>query len=235
MSSRTRLSFPVTLDECGRKSTISIADPSSITAENLALATWGSSVVLSNTLHKLPRPDLTGTGLKTSTVSVLELGAGTGLVGLSAAAIWKTTAVLTDLPPIVPNLEANIDLNRDVVARHGGEAHCGVLDWSSPDADVLPKQIGTASSARVVLAADTVYSEEHPELLCRAIASRLERSREARFIMCYPLRIGNLDYIRDLWQRLESMALKSIQEGREELDQDWDEDVECEWSVWAWV
>jgi methylase of polypeptide subunit release factors len=62
--------------------------------------------------------------------SILELGSGTGLVGLAAAAIWKCHVTLTDLPEIVPNLEGNARRNEDVLKARGGSVNIQELDWS---------------------------------------------------------------------------------------------------------
>jgi|HubBroStandDraft_4_1064222.scaffolds.fasta_scaffold243513_2 hypothetical protein len=67
-------------------------------------------------------------------LKVLELGSGTGLVGLAAAAIWKCIAYLTDLPDIVENLDRNIERNCMVIGDHGGRAEAEVIDWSNPPA-----------------------------------------------------------------------------------------------------
>ncbi|KAK3110071.1 hypothetical protein LTR53_016022 [Teratosphaeriaceae sp. CCFEE 6253] len=237
MSSRTRLAFHVPLSTKSPPDNlvIQITDPRAIAADNLALATWGSSQVLAALLHRLPAPDLTGTGLRTDIFPLLELGAGTGLVGLSAAAVWKTWACLTDLPPLLPQLQANVALNRDALARCGGAAAAGFLDWSAPDEHIFARTSdAVAFRARVILAADTVYSEEHPALLTQAVVARLERGPRARLVMCYPLRIGYLDHIRDLWQRLETAGLVCVQEGREMLEESWEEETPYEWCVWRW-
>jgi predicted nicotinamide N-methyase len=65
-------------------------------------------------------------------LKVLELGSGTGLVGLAAAAIWQCMACLTDLPDIVENLDYNIDCNCITISEHGGAATAKILDWSNP-------------------------------------------------------------------------------------------------------
>ncbi|KAH9828248.1 protein-lysine N-methyltransferase rrg1-like [Teratosphaeria destructans] len=237
MSTRTRLSFNVQVDHSHQTTTLTIADPSHISADNLALSTWGSSEILANTLHKID-VDLPETNDMENLLPVLELGAGTGLVGMTAAAAWKTTAVLTDLPPILPNIEANVHLNRAVISQYGGHVRYGTLDWFHPDRLTFGRDPSggevDSSQARVILAADTVYSEEHPELLVNVIKCRLEPGQRSRLIICYPLRIGYLDHIRDLWQRLEDADLTCIEEGREHLDQEWEEDVEYEWCVWKW-
>ncbi|KAF2770476.1 hypothetical protein EJ03DRAFT_63242 [Teratosphaeria nubilosa] len=237
MSTRTRLSFTVKVNATHDPITLTIADPSQISADNLALSTWGSSEILANTTHKIT-VDLPATADLDTLLPVLELGAGTGLVGMTAAAVWKTTSVLTDLPPILPNIEANIKLNNEVIAKYGGNVRYGILDWIHPDRltfglDQNGGEINT-SKARVILAADTVYSAEHPRLLVNVIKDRLEPGQLSRLIICYPLRIGYLDHIRDLWQRLEDANLSCIEEGREHLDQEWEEDVEYEWCVWKW-
>lgn len=102
-----------------------------LTGGNLGLKTWGSAYVLAKHLSylgdkylPLPKEQLD------TKPSVLELGSGTGLVGLAAAAIWKCKIILTDLPEIVPNLEHNRLLNQAQLELNGGEAAVFQLDWS---------------------------------------------------------------------------------------------------------
>ncbi|EXJ80671.1 hypothetical protein A1O3_06955 [Capronia epimyces CBS 606.96] len=212
---------------------IQIAEPA-LRAQGLSLQTWTSSFVLASLLHRLdkvdfPLPPLSGT------IPVLELGAGTGLVGLTAAALWAVPVVLTDLPPIVPGLAGNVQLNAPVVK---GLVRCGSLDWAAPERLTLQNgetRSANTDKARVILAADTVYSEEHPELLSKAILRWLADGPSSRLVLTYPMRVAYLDQIRELWELLETGGLEAILEGREQASvDDWDDECLCEWSVWRW-
>ncbi|EXJ57947.1 hypothetical protein A1O7_05370 [Cladophialophora yegresii CBS 114405] len=210
--------------------TFTIGEPA-LRAQGLSLQTWTSSFVLAGLLHKLPVDFSSPTP-----VPVLELGAGTGLVGLAAAALWKVPVILTDLPAFVSGLAGNVNLNAATV---NGFVRCGSLDWSQPDSLIL--QDGTRyeadkHQARIILAADTIYSEEHPELLARTILRWLAPGPTSRVILTYPLRVAYLDLLRELWSLLEAGGLEAIQDGQEQDDDvhDWDDECLCEWSVWRW-
>ena len=69
-----------------------------------------------------------------SSMRVLELGSGTGLVGIAAAAIWSVPVLLTDLPEIHANLSYNILQNTQLVEAQGGRVISTVLDWNNPSA-----------------------------------------------------------------------------------------------------
>jgi predicted nicotinamide N-methyase len=209
---------------------IDIAEPA-LRAQGLSLQTWTGAFVLASLLHKFD-VDLSSP----SPVPILELGAGTGLVGLAAAALWKKPVILTDLPGIVPGLAGNIKLNASTVQ---DLVKCGSLDWGSPDTLLLHQDAGTyradVDKALLILAADTVYSEEHPELLSHAILRWLAHDPSARAIITYPMRVAYLDQIRELWQLLEQGGLEAIDEGREQAEvNDWDDECLCEWSIWKW-
>ena len=240
---KTTFNVPTSVTDSSISIQIAVPD---IKAENLPLSTWTASVVLAGQLHKFDfaLPTTRHLVQSESSIAVLELGAGTGLVGLSAACLWKTTAILTDLAPIVPGLDTNIALNKDLIETSGGYVRSGVLDWSRPkslsvasgDMDTA-RIIPSSKKARVILAADTIYDSDHPELLTSVIFEWLERSADARVCICYPLRVAYLDEIRELWQRLESGGLETIHEGQETYVGDspnGDDEALCEWSVWRW-
>jgi lysine methyltransferase len=102
-----------------------------ITGDNLGFKTWGSSYRLALELERLSATSLSEV-LGSPRPRVLELGSGTGLLGLAAAAIWKTHVILSDLPDIVSNLTANTERNADLLASRGGSVEVGTLVWGSP-------------------------------------------------------------------------------------------------------
>lgn len=175
-----------------------------------------------------------------STVPILELGAGTGLVGISAAAIWNLPVVLTDLEPIVPALATNIDLNKEILKGDAKKAICGTLDWNKPAFLSIIEASGeisipSSNKAHIILAADTVYSEEHPHLLSTVVLEWLSRDANARFIITYAMRVAYLDEIRELWQLLEAGGLEAVSEGQNRATAAlFDDECLCEWSVWRW-
>lgn len=214
-------------------------------AENLVLTTWSSAGILSNLLHKLDidRAQLRQPG-EGSRYAILELGAGTGLSGLAAAALWGTRALLTDLPTIIPGIQANVDLNADTLGAHGASAASGTLDWRRPDVVHLYApggssqdriEVAAVDGFPVVLAADTMYTDEHPQLLSQAILACLRRSPTARAIVVYAMRVAYIDYMREFWELMEEGGLVAEHEGREEIDlREWDDEKLHEWSVWKW-
>jgi predicted nicotinamide N-methyase len=216
-----------------------IAEPT-LRAQGLSLQTWTSSFLLARLLHTLddvPLPSIATGGV----IPILELGAGTGLVGLTAAKVWDLPVVLTDLGPIVPGLAHNIALNNAILGETS--VSCGSLDWKEPDKLNLFTNGGYSRpsaghpKANLILAADTVYSEEHPELLSKTILKWLMPGKDSRAIIMYPMRVAYLDQIRELWQLLEDGGLEAIREGREQADEQdatWDDELLCEWSIWKW-
>lgn len=105
-----------------------------ITGDCLGLKTWGSSYLLALSLDKAAKSSLShllNLGQLNQSFDVLELGSGTGLLGMAAAAIWQANVALTDLPNIVPNLAHNIEINRPSIEALGGTVDSSALTWGS--------------------------------------------------------------------------------------------------------
>lgn len=112
---------------------------------------------------------------------VVELGAGTGIVSLTAAALGASV-ISTDLQSVVEGvLEPNFQRNRaddGTIAPNSGSCVAAALDWFD---DPLPQlgKLETSGEVRpidVVLAADTVWLKELVDPFAQAM-SMLVRSR----------------------------------------------------------
>lgn len=115
-------------DSKGVEIEVVIREPA-LTGDSLGFKTWGSSYVLSRHLPTLRLNSLSDFFVNDSRPRVLELGSGTGLLGLAAAALWGVPITLSDLPNIVPNLRANADSNESLVSERGGSLRVGALTW----------------------------------------------------------------------------------------------------------
>ncbi|KAF2719838.1 hypothetical protein K431DRAFT_286324 [Polychaeton citri CBS 116435] len=211
-----------------------------LTGDNLGLKTWASSHLLARRLCSLrenenfPKFD--------QEEIVLELGSGTGLVGLAAAAVFRTQTFLTDLPEIVPNLRKNAEANAQVIKDRGGSVDCGVLDWTNPSAFTPPNQRSRSSPNNfpLILAADPIYSPEHPSLLANAVAYHLAHVDDARLVIELPIREAYGPERQNLRERLSVIGLRLSDEGEETGVDDWIgqdgelAEIKCWWSVWSW-
>lgn len=200
----------------------------SLTGDNLGLKTWTSSLLLARRLPQL-RPSVAQ-----DCTRVLELGAGTGLVGIAAACLWQMDAILTDLPGIVPNLQQNVEQNLPLIQRKGGTASARALDW----ADVADTPQHQGEKFLVVLAADPIYSPDHPALVVTTVRRWIRDVPEARFIAEIPLRDGFDQERAAFREELRSQSFQLVDQGIEKGYEDWQgkdgeqAEVECWWSVW---
>ncbi|KAK7360008.1 hypothetical protein VNO77_01980 [Canavalia gladiata] len=95
---------------------------------------------------------------------VLELGSGTGIVGIVAAATLGGNVTLTDLPHVVPNIRFNAEANAGVVGSSGGAVTVAPLRWGHAD-DV--EAIGREFD--LILASDVVYHDHLYEPLLETL------------------------------------------------------------------
>lgn len=220
--------FPVTLHE------------PSLTSDNLGMKTWVSSFLLAKRLGELLTPSklLHFTQKDNRPLRALELGAGTGLVGISFASLCGSAASvhLTDLPEIVPNLAHNVSLNEKTLLESGALVSTGVLDWSIQDTNV----VGDHEKYEILLAADPLYSPDHPRWLAQTIQRWLSPVKGSRVVLEMPLRDAYLSQVSELRKRMRRAGLIVLDEGEETGHDDWESidgsplEVPCWWSVWAW-
>lgn len=230
---------------------ITLHEPS-LTSDNLGHKTWLASYLLAKRLPcLLPflpslHDSLRRESSKTSGVTpedlprILELGAGTGLVGIATAAIFPFTHVhLSDLPAITPNLQDNVIRNWHHISGQASERKIsvGVLDWSFllPDPENRLKY-------DIILAADPLYTPLHPTWLVNTVTNFLETGANARFVVELPLRDVYLAVVNEFRAKTEAAGLKLVNEGEEVGVEDWECNVEegekpevkCWWGVWMW-
>ncbi|KAG6011206.1 hypothetical protein E4U54_008214 [Claviceps lovelessii] len=161
-----------------------------LTGDSLGFKTWGSSYVLARHL-----PRLKATSLSTlfssalgGTPTVVELGSGTGLLGLAAAALWRVHVSLSDLPGIVDNLKSNVMRNRALIEQRGGGLSAGPLTWGGSKDEIDQELFGRHHHFKIVLVADPMYDDDHPALLALAINQQLALDAESRAVVMVPQR-----------------------------------------------
>lgn len=101
---------------------------------------------------------------------VVELGSGTGFVGLMTAACFAPACVvLTDLATHVASLERNVALNASVL-RPGVDVRVAELSWGSADHErALLKSLDEPMQVDVILGTDVAYLRELYEPLLHTL------------------------------------------------------------------
>ncbi|KAL1903601.1 Protein-lysine N-methyltransferase rrg1 [Sporothrix stenoceras] len=228
-----------------------------LVGDSLGFKTWGTSYAMARMLPELAHSK----GLRhlqpflRQGLPVLELGAGTGLLGLAAAALWRADVVLTDLATIVPNLTANVERNSKIIQARGGSARAGVLQWGSTreennesegvfvvDTELFPED----HQFPLVLVADPIYDEEHPALLASAIDAQLalpsegDDTKSPRAVVMVPLRDRMTEKMAAMFvAEMAERKLMPVDEGEiAGQDSDWESGgagVGCEFTCSWWV
>ncbi|XP_046508222.1 protein N-lysine methyltransferase METTL21D isoform X2 [Equus quagga] len=134
---------------------------------------WDAAIVLCKYLET---PGFSGEGAHAlSRRSVLELGSGTGAVGLMAATLGADV-VVTDLEELQDLLKRNINMNKHLVT---GSVQAKVLKWGEETEDF-------PSPPDYILMADCIYYEESLEPLLKTLKDL--SGSETCIICCYEQR-----------------------------------------------
>ncbi|XP_062525226.1 protein N-lysine methyltransferase METTL21D [Bombyx mori] len=88
-----------------------------------------------------------------SGLRVLELGAGLGVVGLTAATLGAQVTI-TDLPEALPLIRLNINENKSKIGSMGGYATAESLIWGDQYSEIFNEEYD------LIVLADCIYYEE---------------------------------------------------------------------------
>eukprot|EP00049_Salpingoeca_infusionum_P001116 m.45343 g.45343 ORF g.45343 m.45343 type:complete len:230 (-) comp10875_c0_seq1:401-1090(-) len=149
-------------------------------AVRTAGAVWDCSVALSQYFEEqatLGNPLITA-----QEATFLELGSGTGLAGLSLAAVAdpSSTVLVTDVEADQPNLQRHIELNKESLS---AKTVAQTLDWLA-----LPTDLPQPS---VIFAADVVWVDKLIEPFANALLALMSPSCTA--ILAYQSRSSRAD------------------------------------------
>ncbi|XP_054708914.1 protein N-lysine methyltransferase METTL21D-like [Uloborus diversus] len=98
--------------------------------------------------------------------TVIDIGSGTGVVGLFAAALGADV-LLTDLPEFIPLIQKNIESNQDILK---GSASASVLVWGE-DVDKYP-------TPDIILVSDCIYYDKSVECLVPTLVNLASNKTE---------------------------------------------------------
>ncbi|WOH09947.1 hypothetical protein DCAR_0729408 [Daucus carota subsp. sativus] len=119
---------------------------------------------------------------------ILELGSGTGLVGIAAAAILGAHVTVTDLSRASPNLQFNVEANLKTIGVNGGHVEVAAMAWGNDEEMEAVKNKGEYD---VIMGSDLVYHDHLYEPLLRALRFFMlgdEVDKERVFVMAHSKR-----------------------------------------------
>lgn len=156
----------------------------------LGAQTWGGACVMADMIVEDPAqfgiPERSGS----DKLRVLELGAGTGLVGLAIAHLLRlrsvdSEVVLSDFhPTILKNLQANVEANFSESSSGLVHIRAVPLDWSKFTTE--DAQRTALGSFDIIVGADIIYEEQHAIWIKSCLETLLLPS--AAFHLVIPLR-----------------------------------------------
>ncbi|XP_068660774.1 uncharacterized protein [Aristolochia californica] len=118
--------------------------------------------------------------ISTRPIRILELGSGTGLAGIAAAATLEADVILSDLPHVLPNLLFNAEANAGVVSANKGAIKVQSIRWGEPE------DVASLDNFDLLIAADVVYHDHLFEPLLQTLSCLLLRGGSSgSFLMAH--------------------------------------------------
>ncbi|KAL3154376.1 hypothetical protein ABBQ32_013853 [Trebouxia sp. C0010 RCD-2024] len=152
---------------------------------------WEAGIVLSRYLVNHP--------VLVKGKRVLELGCGTGIVGITAACMGAM-AVLTDTAAVVQHAQQNVERNASLIKAKEGSAQCATLVWEmSCSSSVLHKPYD------VVIGADLIYAAKDIGPLAETLATLQQHSSDVIIYLAHKER--NLGISQELIAQLSSKGI----------------------------
>jgi hypothetical protein len=163
---------------------------------DVGLQSWGASIVLSSMMCAEPERFGLSKEALNKRPSIIELGAGTGLVSLTLAKLLPQIGVddanisATDYHhAVLDNCRMNTETNFSSDDHQCPPVTTEILDWSQPPA-------GLQSTADFLIASDVIYAPEHASWL-RDCAAHLLKSDGTFWLMVTVRKTGKFEGIPD--------------------------------------
>ncbi|VFQ85647.1 unnamed protein product [Cuscuta campestris] len=158
-----------------------------IPSQGLSFQLWPAAATLINLLdaRRHAHPTLSALLARRDAgnpLRALELGSGTGAAGIAAAAILGARVTVTDLPHVLPNIQFNVDLNREALETHGGAVDVAALSWGEmEDMEAMGR-----GKYDLIMGSDVVYHDHLYEPLLKTLRFFLSgEERTAAFLMAH--------------------------------------------------
>ena len=158
----------------GTLSLRTVAAASDVSGATAGVGVWASAPELITWLSEAPEAPIEGAMTTRRELyadkAVLELGSGTGYVGIALATLGASRVCLTDLPQKLPLLKRSLEANPDIA----GEMDARILAWGTTgDAYV------DGSSFDLLVASDVTYDADLVPPLAHSLASLMKCSYDA--------------------------------------------------------
>ncbi|KAL5536141.1 hypothetical protein ACEPAF_4246 [Sanghuangporus sanghuang] len=198
-SGRLSRSYVFGPSPCSERATLTLTDAPLENGDysSVGAQTWGGACVMADMIFEspeqfdLPAARAGGNIDAEHAFRILELGAGTGLVGLAIMKLMelrniRSDVVLTDFyPSVLANLRSNVAVNFPSSSGDRLRVFVSSLDWSTY-ASKSSSEREHLGSFNLVVGADIVYESEHA-MWIKSCLEKLLRTN-AHFHLVIPLR-----------------------------------------------